>query len=52
MTRRQFPKGTDFGKVTAAEVKRVETRLNNYPREIHGFMFPAQAFELTFDRAA
>ena len=39
-------------KVTAAEVKRVETWLNNYPREILGFMSSAQAFELAFDRAA
>ena len=52
MIRRQFPKGTDFDKVTAAEVKRVETWLNDYPREILGFMSSAQAFELAFDRAA
>ena len=52
MIRRQFPKGTDFDKVTAAEVKRVEMWLNNYPREILGFMSSAQAFELAFDRAA
>lgn len=52
MIRRQFPKGTDFDKVTAAEVKRVETWLNNYPREILGFMSSAQAFEIAFDRAA
>ena len=52
MIRRQFPKGTDFEKVTAAEVKRVETWLNNYPREILGFMSSAQAFELAFNRAA
>ena len=30
----QFPKGTDFDKVTAAEVKCVETWLNDNPREI------------------
>ena len=52
MIRRQFPKGTDFDKVTAAEVKRVETWLNNYPREILGFMSSAEAFELAFNRAA
>jgi len=52
MIRRQFPKGTDFDKVTAAEVKRVETWLNNYPREILGFMSSAEAFEIAFDRAA
>lgn len=52
MIRRQFPKGTDFDKVTAAEVKRVETWLNNYPREILGFMSSGASVELAFDRAA
>lgn len=52
MIRRQFPKGTDFDKVTAAEVRRVESWLNNYPREILGFLSSAQAFALAFDRAA
>lgn len=52
MIRRQFPKGTDFDKVTAAEVKRVETWLNDYPREILGFMSSAEAFKIAFDRAA
>lgn len=52
MIRRQFQKGTDFDKVTAAEVKRVETWLNNYPREILGFMSSAEAFKIAFDRAA
>lgn len=32
--RRHFPKGTDFGKVTAAEVKRAESWIANYPRKI------------------
>ena len=49
---RQFPKGTDFDKVTAAEVKRVETWLNDYPREILSFMSSAEAFKIAFDRAA
>ena len=52
MIRRQFPKGTDFDKVTAADVKRVETWLNDYPREILGFMSSAEAFKIAFDRAA
>ena len=52
MIRRQFPKGTDFDKVTAAEVKRVETWLNDYPREILGFMSSAEAFKIAFVRAA
>lgn len=49
---RQFPKGMDFDKVTAAEVKRVETWLNDYPREILSFMSSAEAFKIAFDRAA
>ena len=49
---RQFPKGTDFDKVTAAEVKCVETWLNDYPREILSFMSSAEAFKIAFDRAA
>lgn len=48
---RQFPKGTDFDKVTA-EVKCVETWLNDYPREILSFMSSAEAFKIAFDRAA
>lgn len=32
-----FPKGTDFGKVTAAAVKETEAWINNYPREILGW---------------
>lgn len=35
--RRHFPKGTDFGKVTAAEVKRAEIWIANYPRKILGW---------------
>lgn len=35
-----------------AEVKRVETWLNDYPREILGFMSSAEAFKIAFDRAA
>ena len=31
---------------------KLETWLNNYPREILGFMSSAEAFEIAFDRAA
>ena len=34
--RRFFPKGTDFGKVTLAEVQAVEDWMNEYPRPILG----------------
>jgi len=34
--RRFFPKGTDFGKVSLAEIQAVEDWMNNYPRRILG----------------
>ena len=37
MIRRKFPKGTDFGKVSAAEIEAAEAWMNNYPREILGW---------------
>ena len=37
MIRRWFPKGTDFGKVTAKSIQAVEDWLNAYPRGILGF---------------
>ena len=37
MIRRFLPKGTDFRKVTAAYIHRVESWINNYPREILKF---------------
>lgn len=37
MIRRWFPKGTDFGKVTAKAIQAVEDWLNAYPRGILGF---------------
>jgi IS30 family transposase len=37
MIRRQYPKGTDFGKVTVAAIKKLEEWVNNYPRAIFGW---------------
>ena len=37
MIRRPFPKGTDFGNVTDAEVTRAEPWMNNYPHKILGW---------------
>ena len=37
MIRRKFPKGTDFGKVSAVEIEAAEAWMNNYPREILGW---------------
>lgn len=44
MIRRFLPKGTDFRKVTAAYIRRVETWINNYPREILGFATASDLF--------
>lgn len=38
MIRRKHPKGTDFSKVSAAEIARTEAWVNSYPRKILGYM--------------
>ncbi len=45
-------KGADFRKVTAAYIQRVETWINNYPREILGFETPGALFEKYAAKAA
>lgn len=35
--RRKYPKGTDFGTVSAKEIKELEKWINNYPRKIFGW---------------
>ena len=52
MIRRFLPKGTDFRKVTAAYIQRVETWINNYPREILGFETSGSLFERYVAEAA
>ena len=52
MIRRFLPKGTDFRKVTAEYIKRVEAWINNYPREILGFETSGSLFEKYFAKAA
>lgn len=37
MIRRKYPKGTDFNKVSQANIKETEAWINNYPREILGW---------------
>ena len=37
LIRRRFPKGTDFGKVTAAQIAAAANWMNNYPRDILGW---------------
>ena len=45
MIRWHFPKGTDFGKVTNDDVRRVQDWLNNYPRKILGWRCAAELFQ-------
>lgn len=45
MIRRWFPKGTDFRKVTAKAIQKVEDWINNYPREILGFRTSEAVFQ-------
>lgn len=47
--RRHFPKGTDFGNVTAAEVKSAEKWIANYPRKILGWKTSAMVFQAYLD---
>ena len=45
MIRRKYPKGTDFGKVKAKEIKEHEAWMNNYPRKILGWRTSKQVFD-------
>ena len=44
LVRQYFPKATDFRKLDPAELKRVETLLNNRPRKALGYRTPAEVF--------
>ncbi len=44
LIRQYFPKGTDFRKVTNAELRSVVTKLNDRPRKRLGYRTPAQVF--------
>ena len=44
LVRQYFPKKTDFSQLTAAEVQRVQARLNNRPRKTLGFRTPNEVF--------
>lgn len=37
MIRRFIPKGTDIGKITQTQIRRIERWMNNYPRRIFGY---------------
>ena len=43
--RRLLPKGTDLSKVSKERVKEVETWVNNYPRQVLGFLTSGELFE-------
>lgn len=42
MIRRWFPKGTDFGKVSAKEIAACEAWMNDYPRKSLGWLTPRE----------
>ncbi len=44
LVRGYLPKGTDFRKVTDAEVQAVQDRLNARPRKALGYLTPSEAF--------
>ena len=46
LIRRYFPKGTDFNKVTAKQLKYVQDKLNNRPRKIINYKTPNEIFNL------
>ncbi len=45
LVRQYFPKGTDFAKLTAADVQRVEDLLNNRPRKALNYHTPNEVFD-------
>ncbi len=44
LVRQYFPKGTDFRRVTAEQVREVEDRLNHRPRKVLGYRTPHEVF--------
>lgn len=52
LLRRFFPKGTDFGKVTAEELQEAVDFWNNYPRKILGYLTPNEAWAQAYGLAA
>jgi IS30 family transposase len=43
--RRYFPKGTDFSKISEAELHDTVTTINNQPRKSLDWLTPAEVFE-------
>ena len=44
LVRQYFPKGSDFSKITVADIKRATARLNNRPRKGLNYRTPQQVF--------
>lgn len=44
LIRQYFPKGTDFKKISLAEIKKAESELNSRPRKVLGFYTPSEKF--------
>ena len=49
MVRRHYPKGFDFTKVTAADIRRLEDWINNYPREMFDYYSSADLYNACID---
>jgi IS30 family transposase len=43
LIRRHFPKGTDFARLTRAEIERAESAINNRPMKCLGYRTPLEA---------
>ena len=46
LIRRWFPKGTDFSKVTAAQIAALQDWINNYPRKVLNWSISNTVYEL------
>ena len=46
LIRRWFPKGTDFSKVTAAQITALQDWINNYPRQVLNWSTSNIVYEL------
>ena len=45
LVRKYLPKGTDFSKLTAADLQRVEDLLNNRTRKAHNYHSPKEVLD-------
>jgi len=46
LIRRYYPKGTDFNKISAAEINKIEKLLNNRPRKCLNYRTPYEMFSI------